>query len=183
MAAFPTDTVTGLGCRADLAAAVAAVFEIKGRDSRRPLVLFVDELGAVERYAGPLSPRVTAVLKRCWPGALTAVLPLAVDVPDGVGRGRTVGVRVPAHSVPLALLRALGTALATTSANLSGRAPLRAAEEAERAWPGRVRALPGESGSVPSTVADFTVWPPRILREGSVTAGFLMGMAKEAEEE
>ena len=162
---------------------MAEIFALKGRDGDRPLILFVADLAGAERYTGTLPERVRALLARCWPGALTAVLPLEPEagLPEGVGRAGTVGVRIPDHPVPLGLLRELGTALATTSANASGSAPVRSAEEAEKDWPGKVRALPGESGSVPSTVADFTVWPPRVLREGTIAADALLRMAREAE--
>ncbi len=178
--AFPTDTVAGLGCRADSPGAVAAIFALKGRDPGKPLVLFVQDLAAVERMTGALSGRIRALLESCWPGALTAVLPLAVGLPDGVGRAGTVGIRIPAHPVPLSLARLLDVPLATTSANRSGEPPLRVAGDAVRIWGNRVLALDGESGSQPSTVADLTVWPPKILRPGALSESSFLKLVDTA---
>ncbi len=167
--AFPTDTVAGLGCKASLPEAVRAIFELKGRNSEKPLVLFVETLEAAEGVTGPLPARVKRLLSLCWPGALTAVLPLAVVLPGGVGRAGTVGVRIPAHPVPRSLVRLLGGPLATTSANRSGEPPLRQAGEARAVLGEQVLALEGMSGSYASTLADFTVWPPLVLRPGALT--------------
>ena len=105
---------------------------------------------------------------------ITALLPLKAELPDGVGRAGTIGIRIPAHPVPRALVRLLGSPMATTSANRSGEPPLRLAEEAGRVWGEGVFALDGESGAVPSTVADFTVWPPKIVRPGVLGESVLM---------
>lgn len=169
VAVFPTDTVTGMGCLARSARGVRAVFRLKGRSARQPLILFAENLGQVERFTGPLSARVRALLRVLWPGAFTAVLPLAVRLPRGVGRGGTVGVRIPRHPVPLKMVRALGAPLATTSANLTGTAPLASAGMAGRIWGNRVSVFPGKSGAVPSTVADLTKWPPVVIREGRIS--------------
>jgi L-threonylcarbamoyladenylate synthase len=171
--AFPTDTVTGLGCLARSAEAVRAIFALKGREDGKPLTLFVADAAAAEAVTGPLDPRVGALLRLAWPGALTAVLPLTGQWPDGVGRAGTVGVRVPAHPVPRALVDLAGGPLATTSANVSGEAPWRDAAEAAARWGEAVLAVPGASGAVPSTVVDLTAWPPRVLREGAVGADLL----------
>mgnify|MGYP001557796990 CR=1 FL=1 len=178
MVAFPTDTVTGLGCLANSADAVRAIFALKGRDQGRPLTLFVADAAAAEVVTGPLVPRVRALLRLAWPGSLTAVLPLAGagpggPWPEGVGREGTVGVRVPAHPVPRRLVELVGGPLATTSANISGEAPWPDAAEAVARWGEAVLAVPGPSGSVPSTVVDLTVWPPRVLRDGAVGADTL----------
>ena len=92
-----------------------------------------------------------------------------------------MGVRIPAHPVPASLVSLLGVPLATTSANASGGEPFRNAAEAEAAWGGKVLAIAGESGSVPSTVADFTVWPPKVLRAGAIAERELLEMARAAE--
>jgi tRNA A37 threonylcarbamoyladenosine synthetase subunit TsaC/SUA5/YrdC len=132
------------------------------------------------RCVAPPAPRVARVLRACWPGALTAVLPgRRRNLPPGVGTDGTVGVRVPRHARLLRLLRAAGP-LATTSANRSGEPPLRTASGAARRWPGRIGVLPGRAGRAPSTVADFTRWPPRVLREGAISARKLAGIALAA---
>jgi L-threonylcarbamoyladenylate synthase len=100
--------------------------------------------------------------------------------PAALPGGPTLGIRVPAHPVALALVRRAGP-LATTSANRSGRPPVRDAAGAAAVWPGRVVAVTGTSGGIPSTVADLTAWPPRVLREGRISAGRLRRLARRVE--
>ena len=130
LVAFPTETVYGLGgdARSDLA--VARIFEAKGRPRFNPLIVHVPDLDTARRYAW-FDPRAEAIAARFWPGPLTLVLPLRDDaglsplVTAGLG---SVAIRVPAHPVAQALLRASGLPLAAPSANVSGRvSPTRAA--------------------------------------------------------
>lgn len=181
MVAFPTDTVTGLGCRADRPRAVAALFRLKGRAAAKSLIVFVPDLATAERVVGGMAPRVRRLLGALWPGPFTAVLRARRRLPRGLARRGTVGVRVPDHAGARALARRAGP-LATTSANRSGEPPARTAAVAAALWPGRVLAVPGRGGrGRPSTVADCTVWPPRVLREGPVTAAALARQARRAE--
>jgi len=177
VAVFPTDTVTGIGCRAGSARAVGRIFRLKGRERGKPLVLFVSSLAQAEKFTGPLPSRVRLLLRALWPGAFTAVLPLVKKFPPGVGRRGTVGVRIPGHPVPLSLLRALGGPLATTSANRAGHLPDPDAARAGAGLGGRMAVVAGRSGNVPSTVADLTTWPPVILRAGAVSARRLAKLA------
>jgi len=172
--ALPTDTVPGLACLASSPAGVRAIFALKGRDEGKPLILFVETLDGVARLAGGLAPRLRRLLERSWPGPLTAVLPLQGTWPPGVGRDGTAGYRIPDHPAVRALLAAAGQPLATTSANLAGQPPLASAGDAAGLWGGRVRVVPGDGGgSTPSTVADCTTWPPRIIRAGAVSQAAL----------
>jgi L-threonylcarbamoyladenylate synthase len=170
LAVFPTDTVMGLGCLARSPDGVRAVFELKGREPGKPLIIFVESSVALPRITGFMTPRVKALLDAFWPGALTAILPLKAQFPLGVGKDGSVGIRVPDHPVPLALVRACGGPLATTSANPAGGEPFRDAAAAREAWGNSAEVVDGSCGGVPSTVVDLTSWPPRILREGGISA-------------
>jgi len=170
VAVFPTDTVMAVGCLASSRDGVRALFELKGRDADKPLILFIESAAALPRITGSLAPRVKAMLDHFWPGAFTAILPLKAPFPQGVGKNGTVGVRVPDHPVSLGLVRSCGGALATTSANLAGEEPFRDASAAREAWGNWVEVVDGSCGSVPSTVVDLTTWPPKVLREGKVSA-------------
>lgn len=180
--AFPTDTVPGLACLAESVPGVKAIYALKGRDAEKPLILFVEDFAAVERLTGGLSARQRGLLARLWPGPFTAVLPLAGSWPAGVGRDGAAGFRIPDHSGAGALVRAAGRPLATTSANRSGMPPLARAEDAAALWGAEVFIVPGvATPAPPSTVADLTCWPPRILRPGSCSAERLLELVRAAE--
>jgi len=179
--AFPTDTVVGLGCLASSAAGVEAIFALKGREAGKPLILFVDSLDDAARLSGTLSPRVRWLLARVWPGPLTAVLPLQGVWTRGVGRDGTAGFRIPDHPAVRELVRAAGGVLATTSANRAGQPPVGRTQDAADVFGDRVVILPGSGGGTePSTVADCTVWPPRILRDGAMPSARLLALAATA---
>src|SRR5437762_7921 len=119
--AVPTETVYGLAADATNAAAVARVYEAKGRPAFNPLIVHVIDLAAAERI-GDFSDAARRLAERHWPGPLTLVVPLrehsgiASIVTAGLP---TIGLRVPAHPAMRALLRARGYPLAAPSANAS----------------------------------------------------------------
>jgi len=123
LVAFPTETVYGLGGDAGSERAVGAIFAAKGRPRFNPLIVHIPDLAEAERIAR-LDDRARALARRFWPGALTLVLPRRED--SGISLLAcagldTVAVRVPAHPVAQALLRAAGRPIAAPSANRSGR--------------------------------------------------------------
>lgn len=129
LVAFPTETVYGLGGDARSDRAVAGIFAAKGRPRFNPLIVHVPDVAAAREFA-VLDGRAEAVAERFWPGPLTLVLPVrAAGLSDLVTAGLpSVAIRVPAHPVAQALLRAFGGPLAAPSANPSGRvSPTRAA--------------------------------------------------------
>jgi L-threonylcarbamoyladenylate synthase len=123
LVAFPTETVYGLGGDARNALAVAAIFAAKGRPSFNPLIVHVGDLDSVDRYA-VLDARAYDLAARYWPGPLTLVLPRRPGgaIADLATAGLdTVAIRIPAHPVARALLKAFGGPVAAPSANPSGR--------------------------------------------------------------
>jgi L-threonylcarbamoyladenylate synthase len=142
LVAFPTETVYGLGGDARSDAAVARIFEAKGRPSFNPLIVHLPDLAAVEGVAR-VSPRARNLARAFWPGPLTLVLPVIEGaVSPLVTAGLpTVAVRVPAHPLAQALLRAFGGPVAAPSANPSGRvSPTRASHVLE-GLDGRIAAV------------------------------------------
>jgi len=111
-------------------------------------------------------------MARYWPGPLTLVLEAAARVPVGLtGGGSTIGVRMPGHAVARALVRSAGRPITAPSANPSEAPPALTAAAVREYFEGRVELiLDGgpTAGGAGSTVADCTVWPPRILRQGPV---------------
>jgi L-threonylcarbamoyladenylate synthase len=122
LVAFPTETVYGLGADATNAAAIARLYQAKGRPSFNPLIAHVGDIGAARRIARFDTTAMT-LAEAFWPGPLTLVLPKTSDCPvaDLATAGLdTVAIRVPAHPVARQILRAFGGPVVAPSANLSG---------------------------------------------------------------
>jgi L-threonylcarbamoyladenylate synthase len=172
LVAFPTESFYGLGADALDPAAIARVFEIKGRPDDKPLLVLVDSIDMVTELAAAIPDGARALMARHWPGALTLVLRAAARVPAGLTGGTgTVGVRLPGHAVARALVAAVARPVTAPSANPDGAPPPRTAGDVRGYFDGRVELiLDGgtTAGGAGSTVADCTVWPPRILRQGPV---------------
>jgi L-threonylcarbamoyladenylate synthase len=172
LVAFPTESFYGLGADALDSDAVARVFEVKGRPEHKALLVLVDSIDMAAGLAARVSDGARALMARYWPGALTLVLEAADRVPAGLtGGGSTIGVRMPGHAVARALVRSAGRPITAPSANPSEGPPALTAAAVRDYFEGRVELiLDGgpTAGGAGSTVADCTVWPPRILRQGPV---------------
>jgi L-threonylcarbamoyladenylate synthase len=172
LVAFPTETVYGLGANALDAAAVARVYAAKGRPAVNPLIVHVADAAGARAAAGDWPDAADRLAERFWPGPLTLVLPRGRAVPDVVTAGSpTVGVRVPAHPVALALLRSAGVPVAAPSANRSTELSPTTASHVLRGLAGRIDLIldagPTAAG-LESTVLDLTATPPRLLRPGPI---------------
>jgi L-threonylcarbamoyladenylate synthase len=171
--AFPTETVYGLGADALNERAVARVFAIKNRPRFDPLIVHLPDKEAVPQYAVAIDERATALMEQFWPGPLTLVLRKRPIIPDLVTAGlATVALRVPAHPVALALLRAVETPIAAPSANPFGYiSPTTAIHVQEML--GDVIGLVLDGGpctvGIESTVCALTEDEAIILRPGGVT--------------
>jgi L-threonylcarbamoyladenylate synthase len=173
LVAFPTETVYGLGADALNAAAVARIFEAKGRPADNPIIVHVADEAALASLVTDVPRTARELIARCWPGPLTLVLPALPAVPP-VTRGglSTVAVRMPAHPVALALIRAAGSPVAAPSANRSGRPSPTTAQHVLQDL-GDAVDLVLDAGPTPvgveSTVLDVTGQGPVLLRPGGVT--------------
>lgn len=122
LVAFPTETVYGLGADAGNATAIAHLYAAKGRPAFNPLIAHVADLAAAQRI-GRFDARALALAAAFWPGPLTLVVPKTDDcsVAELATAGLdTVAIRIPAHKVAQAILRAFGGAVVAPSANISG---------------------------------------------------------------
>lgn len=133
LVAFPTETVYGLGANALDAGAVEKIYTLKGRPATSPLIVHVDSIEMARTLVTEWPPLAEELARAHWPGPLTMVLPKRPQVPDIVTAGLgTVGVRMPAHPVALALIREAGVPLAAPSANkFTGVSPTTAAHVRE----------------------------------------------------
>ena len=172
--AFPTETVYGLGARADDAAAVARVYAAKGRPSDKPLIVHVATVARARVLSGAWDETAEALARAFWPGPLTLVLPQAAAVCSAVTAGTgTVALRAPAHPLALALLEACVFPVAAPSANPSGAPPPTTAAEVLAGLGGRIPLiLDGgpTSARVPSTIVDLTLGGgrARLVRQGAL---------------
>ncbi|HET9980580.1 MAG TPA: L-threonylcarbamoyladenylate synthase [Ktedonobacterales bacterium] len=171
--AFPTETVYGLGADATSETAVRRIFAAKGRPLSDPLIVHLAEAAQLVEVARDIPPMAWRLAERFWPGPLTLVLPRNPRIPALVAAGgETVGVRVPAHPVAQALLRAAHLPVAAPSANRFMHTSPTTAAHVLADLDGRIACVldggPTMVG-VESTVVDLTSTPPRLLRPGGVT--------------
>ena len=173
LAAFPTETVYGLGADALNETAVRKIFEAKGRPADNPLIVHVADDSHLALIAKDIPAVAKELMARFWPGALTLVLPKRPEVSSFVTAGlETVAVRLPSHPIAIELIRLAGTPIAAPSANRSGRPSATTwqavADDLDGLIAGIVKGEPTSFG-LESTVLDATCDPPRVLRPGGVT--------------
>jgi tRNA threonylcarbamoyl adenosine modification protein (Sua5/YciO/YrdC/YwlC family) len=165
----PTDTVYGVAADPFNREAVALLYKVKQRDTQMPIPVLGADAGAFAGIADLTGPGAAEASSH-WPGGLTVVVPKSVDAPPWIGDERgTVAIRVPDHPVALELLRSAGP-LAVTSANRSGDASARTADEARFALGYGVAVyLEGDAHlGEASTVVDLSGSEPVVLRQGPV---------------
>ncbi len=174
LVAFGTETVYGLGADATNATAVAGIFAAKQRPHFNPLICHYASAEAAFRHV-VANEQALALSATLWPGPLTLVLPRAPGCPVALLTGAgldTLAVRVPAHPVALALLRAAGRPIAAPSANRSGQVSPTTAAHVMQGLGGRIAAIL-DSGpcavGVESTVLDLSGEQPILLRPGGAT--------------
>lgn len=181
--AFPTETVYGLGANALDSRAVRRIFLAKGRPQDNPLIVHVANLSMVRSLTASLPPQALQLIQRFWPGPLTLVLPKSGLVPPEVTAGLdTVAIRMPAHPVALALIKAARLPIAAPSANLSGKPSPTTGHHVLRDLRGKIDAVvdggPATVG-LESTVLDLTSPVPTILRPGAITREQLLEVLGE----
>ena len=180
LVAFPTETVYGLGADATNPAAVARIYETKGRPADHPLIVHLADMQDISEWAAEIPDYAIALARAFWPGPMTLILPRTDLAADFITGGQnTVGVRVPDHAIALALLAAFkkigGKGLAAPSANRFGQVSPTTASAVKEELADSL----GESDlildggpslvGVESTIIDCTADAPRILRPGAIT--------------
>ncbi|NIO16852.1 MAG: threonylcarbamoyl-AMP synthase [Deltaproteobacteria bacterium] len=180
---YPTDTLYGMGVDIRVAGAVENLMRLKGRESGRPVPLFIDSAVGIEDICAPLSPLGKKLSEVFWPGKLTIVtrarrhVALIVGSEDG-----TVGVRLPDSAVSLSLAGMCGGVTTGTSANKSrGAVPLTTGQVMGDFEGDEVLFIDGKDlpPSAGSTVVRVDGNVLRILREGDVKANEILKIAEE----
>jgi L-threonylcarbamoyladenylate synthase len=171
--AFPTETVYGLGARADDDAAVQRIFVAKGRPAQHPLIVHVAELEQAKRFALVWPPLAQKLAAAFWPGPLTIIVERQPAMAAAAAGGQgSIGLRVPAHAVAQALLReALQRGvpgIAAPSANRFGRVSATAAAHVVQEFGPELQVLDGGEcpGGIESAIVDCSGPDAVLLRPG-----------------
>jgi L-threonylcarbamoyladenylate synthase len=184
LAAFPTETVYGLGARAFDARAVRSIFRAKGRPSDNPLIVHIGDRADLPRVARKTTAIARKLMDAFWPGPLTLILPKHPALPRETTAGLdTVGVRMPAHRAAREFLRQVGEPVAAPSANRSGRPSPTTWQAVRQDLDGRIPCVlkggRAEAG-LESTVVDCTGRVPIVLRAGAISLEQLRRVAPTA---
>ena len=171
--AFPTETFYGLAGEAGNEAALKKIFQAKGREEGKPLLLLVADKSWLPGLVQGSPPLAERLMNQFWPGPLTLVFkaspPLSLLLTASTGK---IGIRVSSHPVAQALVQAVGRPITGTSANLSGQPSASSAREVFQSLGGNLEAIldGGRTAGGPgSTVLDISGPSPRIIREGAIT--------------
>jgi L-threonylcarbamoyladenylate synthase len=180
LVAFPTETVYGLGADATNEDAIARIYKVKGRPAGHPLIVHISSLGNLDKWASDIPEYAVKLARSFWPGPMTLILPRTDLAKDFVTGGQdNVGIRIPSHTVALALLKEFedqgGLGVAAPSANRFGAVSPTTASAVEIELADYLskndQILDGGPClvGVESTIIDCTQKKPLILRPGAVT--------------
>ncbi len=172
LVAVPTETVYGLAGNGLDPEVIEKIYEVKGRPAVKPISLMVPGAEAIRTLCPEAATAAYTLAERFWPGPLTLVLPAEGCIPEVLrAGGSTVGLRCPQQEQTLALLKVLDFPLAVPSANPSGEASPKTAEQVLGYFDGKIEAVI-DGGSctlgVESTLIDLSRVPYRILRRGAL---------------
>ena len=184
LVAFPTETVYGLGADACNKEAVARIYEVKGRPTDHPLIVHISSVELLDKWASDIQEYAIKLARAFWPGPMTLILPRTELAKDFITSGQNnVGIRVPAHTVALALLKDFeaqgGLGVAAPSANRFGKVSPTSAddvkEELSKYLKSKDLVLDGGRSlvGVESTIIYCINTVPIILRPGAITASMI----------
>ena len=172
LVAIPTETVYGLGAAINDEVAIAKIFAVKGRPQDHPLIVHVANIEQLHEVALNVSDDALKIAHACWPGALTLLLQRSDQVSLGITGGReTVAVRIPDNAFTRELITQLGSPIAAPSANRFGKVSPTTAQHVCDDLQGDVELIVDDGAcsiGVESTILDFSVSPPQLLRPGGV---------------
>ena len=172
LVAIPPETVYGLGAAINDEVAIAKIFAVKGRPQDHPLIVHVANIEQLHEVALNVSDDALKIAHACWPGALTLLLQRSDQVSLGITGGReTVAVRIPDNGFTRELITQLGSPIAAPSANRFGKVSPTTAQHVCDDLQGDVELIVDDGAcsiGVESTILDFSVSPPQLLRPGGI---------------
>lgn len=170
--AVPTETVYGLGAALDNESAIDKIFSVKDRPTNHPLIVHIADESDLQLVARDVANDALKLARSCWPGPLTLLLWRTIKVPFTVTGGReTVGVRLPSNDFTRELIRKLGAPIVAPSANRFGKVSPTTAQHVCDDLGNDVDLIIDDGAcsiGVESTIVDFTVSPPQLLRPGGI---------------
>ena len=169
--AFPTDTFYGLGVDPYNRIAVEKIYELKGRDPEKPLLLLIDSVTKLENLVEEPSAACIKLMQTFWPGPLTLLFkPKPSSIHENITAG-LIGIRQPGNPITRKILSALDYPLTAPSANISEGTPATTAQQVQDTFGEKVELIldAGEcKGGKPSTVVNATDTPARLIRAGEI---------------
>jgi len=178
---YPTDTIYGFGCDFSQKGAIERIRRLKGRDAKKPMSFVCADLTNISLYCR-VSNFAYRILKRFLPGPYTFVLPATKETPRLVqSKQKTVGIRIPDHPLPLALVAELGSPIISTSANRSAEDVISDPELLQAEF-GHGVDLVVDAGQLPvqpSTVISLLNDEVLILREGGGDLDYFRAQVRE----
>lgn len=181
---FPTDTVYGVGCDPYNQEAINSVFTAKSRSHLKALPLLLADVSVVSQVTAGRNAVAETLGEAYWPGALTLVVQKNPKLPEALGGGDSIAVRVPDHDGLRYMIGLCNGAVAATSANTSGLPDAVDAAQAAAYLSGHVGLIidgGAARGGVPSTVVNCLTDPPSILRHGAISDEQIARVLAEAE--
>ena len=179
---FPTRCLYGLGADAFNVDAVNRIFKIKRRPVNKPISVLIKNIKVVEEFVQYVPPYASKIMDNFWPGKVTIIFEakaaLPVNLTAGTGK---IGIRVPEHTVPSALVNMIDNPITGTSANLSGSPGCSMLSDLEPLIADKIDLILDAGrlkGGAGSTVVDVTGDVPKILREGAVPAKDIFAILK-----
>lgn len=175
--ACPTETFYALAATVDSHQALDRIAQLKGEGARdnKPFLIMADQKARVLCYAREIPKEAEALMDRFWPGPLTLLFSALNGLyPRLVGDSRTVALRVEGLPLVRRLVRMTDRGLTGTSANPAGQPPATSPDEVENYFGDQVDLILDcgpTPGGRPSTIADVTAWPPRVIRRGAIDIG------------
>lgn len=167
---FPTDTAYGMGCSIASKKGIERLYKVTKQPLNKKMPILVSSIDMALQYLQPLKPKVKALMRTYWPGALTIVYPCKVNkvYPLIRGNGPTLGVRIPDHPLPLKIIKKLKFPLIGTSANYPGKSTPFSFNDLDKDLILKVDYVILGTCSLKkvSTVIDCSVTPFKIIRAG-----------------